>query len=143
MKKLALLCAPLLASIAFAPPAGADDAVAPAAKRCEASDIAGEWLMMTNNDYAPSVCVLKISSDGEVKSGECTTGREDARLVGKIEVDKNCAVSGKFKIKTKDQTLPREIGFGIMAPDKSYFTMVAAEKNGKELNNSFVQRVPK
>ncbi len=141
--KILLAALSLLAVVACATGAAAQETVAPAAQKCAASDIAGEWLMMTNNDYAPSICLLKINSSGEVKKGECSTGREEAKLVGDIIVDKQCAVFGKFKIKTKDETLPREISFGFMAPDKSYFTMVAAEKNGKELNTSFVQRVPK
>ena len=140
--KIILATSSLLAALAWTTAATAQDGAAPAAQKCSTSDIAGEWLMMTNNDYAPSICVLKINKSGEVKMGECTTGRDVAKLVGDIIVDKKCTVFGKFKIKTKDQTLAREISFGFMSPDKSYFTMVAIEKNGKELNTSFVQRIP-
>lgn len=139
-KKPLIATSSLLAALALAIPVAAQDA--PAAQTCSPSDIDGEWLMMTNNDYAPSICLLKIKNNGEVKKGECTTGREEAKLTGVIAVDKKCGISGKFKIKTGDETLARDIGVGIMSPDKSFFSLVAFEKDGKELNTSIVQRVP-
>jgi len=139
-KKPLIATSSLLAALVLAIPVAAQDA--PAAQTCSPSDIDGEWLMMTNNDYAPSICLLKIKNNGEVKKGECTTGREEAKLTGVIAVDKKCGISGKFKIKTGDETLARDIGVGIMSPDKSFFSLVAFEKDGKELNTSIVQRVP-
>ena len=86
------------------------------------------------------IVVCGPSGSGKSTLIRCINRLEEHQQ-GDIIVDKKCTVFGKFKIKTKDQTLAREISFGFMSPDKSYFTMVAIEKNGKELNTSFVQRI--
>ena len=138
--KISLAGLGLAAMLAAAPGvrAAEDEAAAP----CRPSDIGGEWLMMTNNDYAPSICTLKINNKGVVKEGLCTTGRDEAILTGQIVVAKNCAVAGRYKLKTPGGVFTREVSLGIMATDHSFFTMVAFERGGKELNTSFVQRIP-
>jgi hypothetical protein len=131
----------VLAGVVLLPAAAlADDTEAK--NNCRQSDIEGTWLMMTNNDYAPSACSLKISKGGKVERSDCTTGAETAKLTGRFELDGKCEVFGNFKITTSNgMVLSRDISIGIMDPDHRFFTIVALEKGGKEISNSFVQRV--
>jgi len=96
-RRVAATAAALTALAVLATPA--------AAVECKTKFLVGTW---TASDFDPDieddkidVCSLQFNTKGEIMAGACTVfpkGRKEARLDGRMTVNKACAVTGRLEI---------------------------------------------
>jgi hypothetical protein len=83
----------------------ASDGVALAAEKCTSRAVAGVYLLKTNN---PSVCVLELSSTGEITESRCYDSElltSLGILEGQLSVSPSCRMSGQVTQTVGDQQI--------------------------------------
>ncbi len=115
---------------------------AASANGCTASDIAGEWQMMTILEGKQAACSLGVSRSGDInKKAECVVSSSvEWELSGTLGVDSNCEILADIKLKRGKGTLKFRGIAGLMLKNGELFTISAIDKDDKTITNFLALR---